>query len=83
MSDLFEHRETYDSHQLSYWKDGVACNRADANTVFISTGSWYLSFKIPEETANVQRLTNMLKSAFAYGKNNKAMEIRQALGCYP
>jgi hypothetical protein len=75
----FKHREYFKSYQISFWKDGRASERAEANGAEMHVGSWHMNFKYPEEENKMRTIGYMLEAAFAIGRIDKTNEIRKAL----
>jgi hypothetical protein len=77
----------HDEHKyglrISYWRNGVACDKANAFVaqVTLSGGSSPThSFMLPDEAGKLDRLLDVAAHCVAHGVNEAKADIRRVLG---
>lgn len=76
------HRVRERAFQVSYWSDGCACGRAEAEIarIEVAWGCLEAEFRLPEGRADLDRMMVMLNEAFVLGEQFARKQIRDALG---
>lgn len=81
--EKFKHRRNHDTHEVTMWKDGSACDVGEATEarIEIQHGIYRTDwkFKWPEEMNQLEKLERMLSLAFNRGQRAKIAEVKKAL----
>ena len=80
-----QHREVYTTHEITYWKKGVASTSEDCDTASVSirgcgANSIRHDFLVPSEDGRMFIFIAAVEAAYRYGILCAKQEIRQVLG---
>ncbi len=79
------HTERFPAYELVWWKGNTASGKAGADRVELVQHvdgigqARIMSFKVPDQIAELERWETALGRAFARGRTDKAREVKQVL----